>query len=112
MIKVKNAPDTDHLKAWEYSDYNSWIKFWESKRSKCPLLDTKKNLYKCAKCGHLLTWSDFHGAHIQKPPFDSRPDDIALYIYPICSKCNEERDETPFNIDEALLVPMPEKKIK
>lgn len=110
MTKVKNAPDTDHLIAWEYSDHNSWIKYWESQRSKDPLLDTKRNLYKCAKCGRLFAWSNFHGAHLQKPPFDKRPKDNALYIYPLCYSCNDKRDETPFDVDEALLVPMPKKK--
>lgn len=106
MAKIKNAPDTGDLEPRDYTDFNSWIDFWESKKNKYALYYEDKKLYKCAKCGNFFAWANFDGAHILKVGSS----DQKLYIYPTCKSCNEGRDETPFEANESLFVPMPDKK--
>ena len=109
MSKVKNAPDTGGLEPQDYTDFSSWIDFWESKKKVWRLhlqsiVHPRK--YRCSKCGEEYTWDEFNGAHVIK--VDST--DKTLYIYPICEHCNKERGEEPFDIIDSLLVPMPPKK--
>lgn len=106
MAKVKNAPNTGDLKAGDYTDCSSWIEYWETENSRLLLLDWNKWLYKCPKCGGLFAWSEFDGAHVIKVySIDSKK-----YILPLCQGCNRGKDETPFDVDNNLLLPMPNKK--
>lgn len=109
MTKIKNAPDTKDLKPQDYTDYSSWIEYWESKKDGLrdllrPNNETYK--YKCSKCGCLFTWGEFNGAHVEKV----NSTDEKLYIYPLCEHCNKERKEDPFEGYASLLLEMPQKK--
>ena len=47
MTKIKNAPDTKDLKPQDYTDYSSWIEYWESKKDGLrDLLRTNNETYK------------------------------------------------------------------
>lgn len=106
MTKVKNAPNTGDLKAPDYTEYSSWIEYWEANRYNIRLYKLGTGKYKCPKCGGLFAWSEFDGAHIIK--VDSV--DSKKYILPLCQGCNRGKDETPFDVDNNLLLPMPNKK--
>lgn len=109
MAKIKNAPDTGDLKANDYTEFSSWIAYWESKKKSWRMSLLSKHSpskFKCCKCGREFAWSEFDGAHVVK--VDSA--DQSLYIYPLCQECNRGKDETPFEAISQLLLPMPEKK--
>ena len=106
MTQVKNAPNTGDLKAQDYTDCSSWIEYWEANRYNVRLYKLGTGKYKCPKCGGLFAWSEFDGAHVIKVySIDSKK-----YILPLCQGCNRGKDETPFDIDNNLLLPMPNKK--
>ena len=110
MTKIKNA-HTLGMEAHDYTDFSTWIAFWESKKKSWRyLLQSKQSSskFKCSKCEEEKEWSEFDGAHVIK--VDST--DKKKYIYPLCQTCNRGRDETPFEGKEVLLLDIPPKKNK
>ena len=108
MTKIKNAPHTGDLEPQDYTDFSSWIAYWESKKGglKHILMPENSSLYKCSKCGKLFTWRNFDGAHVVKVDSEDRK----KYIYPLCQECNRSREETPFEGYASLLLEIPPKK--
>lgn len=112
MTKVKNAPNTKDMKPQDYTDYSSWIDYWESRKKNLRmhlLSQYSPNKFKCSKCGREFLWSEFVGAHVQKVPLQHHSPS-ELYIYPLCNRCNSGKDETPFEAIDQLILPMPQEK--
>lgn len=108
MTKIKNA-HTLGMEPKDYTDFSTWIAFWESEKK--PLryfLQSKQSSskFKCSKCEEEKEWREFDGAHVLK--VDSV--DKKKYIYPLCQTCNRGHDETSFEAIELLLLDIPPKK--
>lgn len=102
-VQVHHAPNTGDLTPNDYTDFSSWIEYWKSLKS----LELLKSgdFYYCPDCGKRTLKSDFEGAHIQIKGGSN------LYIIPTCKTCNDKKETKHlFDIDENLLVPMPNKK--
>jgi len=110
MVKIKNA-HTLGMEPRDYTDYDSWIAYWESQRPFDRFMlqsITNPSKFCCSKCGEEKEWSEFDGAHVLKV----ESTDKKKYIYPLCQSCNRGHDETPFEGIESLLLDIPPKKNK
>lgn len=90
---VRNIKGTSRFKVPH--GYKSWLDFWEKFRFKVAI---------CASSGDDCCLNGTHklvGAHVQKV----NSTDEKYYIVPLCYSCN--RREEPFNVDDDMLVPVP-----
>jgi hypothetical protein len=70
--------------------YNSWLEYWKAQTKEDPIYCSE------VTCRN----KDLIGAHVTK----TRSTDKRWYIVPLCSSCNQRKDE--FNVS-AKLVPVP-----
>lgn len=90
LVKVKHRHGTS---SWNPAGYSDWLEYWRHySRQYVPAY--------CPECK--MRMNDPVGAHVIK--VDSN--DLRVFITPVCRSCNSADSDTPFWVDDSLLVPV------